>query len=84
MSENELPVDPRQLVRQFRQNYINVHTLRKRVPTAHTGAHLSTPKETPITEGNLPQGATFAAHRVPAEPSRLQGDLREVPATRER
>ncbi len=56
MSNSEVRVDPRALVRQFRQTYVNIHALRKQVPTAHQRARVSTPRETPIREGDLPQG----------------------------
>src|SRR5437773_5062435 len=55
MDKTEVPVNPRELVRQFRQNYVNAHALKKHAPTALEGAHLSTLKEKPITEGDLPQ-----------------------------
>lgn len=56
MNGNIVPVDPRQLVRQFRQNYVNAHALRKLTPTVLHKARISTPHETPIMEGGLPQG----------------------------
>jgi len=56
MSTNEVKVDPRDLVRQFRETYVNAHELKKRVPTAHKGARIATPKEQPIREAGLPQG----------------------------
>lgn len=56
MSTNEVQVDPRQLVRQFRETYVNAHELKKGAPAAYKGARIATPKERPIRETDLPQG----------------------------
>jgi len=56
MAEQEVPVDPRELVRQFRRNYVNAHELKKRVPGAHEGVDIKTRREKPIRENDLSQG----------------------------
>ena len=56
MSTNEVKVDPRQLVRQFRETYVNAHELKKGAPAAYKGAQVTTPKERPIREADLPPG----------------------------
>ncbi len=56
MSTEEAQVDPRRLVRHFRDTYVNAHELKRRQPSAHPKARLTKPKETPINEGDLPQG----------------------------
>ena len=55
MNENEVRIEPRELVRQFRKTYVNAHALRKSAPTALPGTDLKTPKEKPIKEADLPQ-----------------------------
>ena len=55
MNENEVQIEPRELVRQFRNTYVNAHALRKSVPTALAGTDIKTPKEKPIKEADLPQ-----------------------------
>ena len=55
MNENEVKIEPRELIRQFRDTYVNAQTLRKRVPTALPGTDIKTPKEKPIKEADLPQ-----------------------------
>ena len=56
MLENELPSAPRELVRRFRQTYVNAHALRERGQPLPHGAQLTTPRETPIREADLPHG----------------------------
>jgi hypothetical protein len=55
MNKNEIPIDPGQLMRQFRETYVNAHALKKVAPQALEGAVLATRKEKPLNEGNLPQ-----------------------------
>jgi len=55
MNENEVRIEPRELVRQFRKTYVNAHALRKSVPAALPGTDIKTPKEKPIKEADLPQ-----------------------------
>jgi hypothetical protein len=56
MSDTGLDVNPRDVVRQFRQTYTNAHLLRKRVPNALPDTVITKPQETPINEGDLPEG----------------------------
>lgn len=56
MSNNEVAVNPGELVRKFRESYVNVHEVKRRVPSAFDKAQVSTPRETPIRENELPQG----------------------------
>ena len=55
MNENQVRIEPREMIRQFRQTYVNAHTLRKSAPTVLQGTDLKTPKEKPIKEADLPQ-----------------------------
>jgi hypothetical protein len=56
MANTELAVDPRVEVRRFRQTYVNAHALRSKQPTVFPGAQITTPRETPIVEADLPEG----------------------------
>jgi hypothetical protein len=56
MIDKELPVDPQGEVRRVRQTYVNAQLLRSKVPSALPGTQISTPQETPIREGDLPEG----------------------------
>src|SRR5438309_1151693 len=53
---DQLPVDPRELVRRFRGNYVNLHTLWTKGPHAPDGVTLRTPQEAPISEADLSAG----------------------------
>ena len=55
MNENEVRIEPREMVRQFRKTYVSAHALRKNAPTALSGTDIKTPKEKPIKEADLPQ-----------------------------
>ena len=56
MEETQVPVEPKELVRRFRQNYVNAHELRRRVPGALPKADLKTRNEKPLRENDLPPG----------------------------
>jgi hypothetical protein len=55
MSEEEVQVNPRELVSQFRRNYVNAHAVKRQLPNAFRGAKLHTLKEKPLKEADLPQ-----------------------------
>jgi hypothetical protein len=55
MSDQEETVNPRDLVRQFRESYLNVHEVKKRVPSAFAKAEIHSPRQKPIKESDLPQ-----------------------------
>jgi hypothetical protein len=56
MSERQDEVNPRAMVRQFRESYLNVHEVKERVPDAFPKAEVHTPKQKPIKENELSQG----------------------------
>jgi hypothetical protein len=56
MAENQVSPDPREVVRAFRETYVNAHELRRLAPSAFPGADIKTPKEKPIKENDLPPG----------------------------
>jgi len=55
MAENGSRIEPREVVRQFRNTYVNAHAVRKNTPTALPGTDIKTLKEKPIKESDLPQ-----------------------------
>lgn len=65
MNENEVQIEPRELVRQFRKTYVNAHARRKSAPATLSGTDLKTPKEKPIKEADLPKElrSLLADHR---------------------
>src|SRR5215213_3339967 len=65
MAENQVPIDPREVVRAFRANYVNAHQLKKAAPSAFPDTDIKTPKEKPIKENDLPPGirALLAEYR---------------------
>lgn len=55
MRREEPSPEPSDLVRRFRQNYINYHDLWTVTGSTPSGVTLSTPQEQPLTEAQLPK-----------------------------
>lgn len=52
----QTPVDPRELVRRFRDSYVNLHNLWSKESQRPQGVQLRTPQDAPIRESDLPEG----------------------------
>jgi len=55
MDENEVPVDPREIIQEFRRTYVNAHEAKKRIP-GKKDVEVKTRREQPIRENDLAPG----------------------------
>lgn len=56
MIDREIAFDPREFVREFKKNYVNLYLLWTKVGKIPEGVKLSTPAQTPLREAELPEG----------------------------
>jgi hypothetical protein len=55
-NQNEVEVNPREIVQEFRRNYVNAHEAKKRIPGAHQGVDVQTRGQKPLRENDLGPG----------------------------
>ena len=70
-------VDPRDLIRRFRANYVNLHSLWSKGSQLPQGAQLRTPEDAPIREADLPPGLKSLLAEYRRQKPRARIDLRK-------